>query len=71
MKKNTQKKTSQDSSTRPQDQLAYNEEVSRRAYELWEAAGCNHGADTTHWLAAEREVQTRRAADENQLDGLK
>lgn len=30
--------------------------ISRRAYELWEAAGRPHGQHDDHWLAAEREM---------------
>jgi hypothetical protein len=40
-----------------QDQLAYDQEVNRRAYELWEAAGGRHGDDLSHWLEANREVK--------------
>ena len=32
--------------------------ISRRAYELWEAAGRQHGQHDDHWLAAERELDT-------------
>lgn len=32
--------------------------ISRRAYELWEAAGRQHGQHDDHWLAAERELAT-------------
>ena len=32
--------------------------ISRRAYELWEAAGRQHGQHDDHWLAAEREYDT-------------
>ena len=32
------------------------EQIRRRAYELWEQAGREHGRDTEHWLQAEWEV---------------
>ena len=31
--------------------------VNLRAYELWQAAGGQHGDDLRHWLEAEREVK--------------
>ena len=33
------------------------EEISRRAYEIWEAEGRPHGRDAEHWLAAEQDVR--------------
>ena len=33
------------------------ERIHKRAYELWEANGCQQGNDMTNWLAAEREVR--------------
>ena len=39
--------------------MDYDQEVNRRAYELWEAAGGQHGDDLRHWLEAEREVRAR------------
>ena len=41
--------------------MAYDQEVNRRAYELWEAAGGQHGDDLRHWFEAEREVMARTA----------
>jgi hypothetical protein len=32
------------------------ERIHRRAFELWELCGREHGRDTEHWLQAEREV---------------
>ena len=32
------------------------ERIRRRAYELWEQGGCQHGMDTEHWLQAEKEI---------------
>ena len=60
MKKTTQKTPNSEARLLPRDQLAYEQEISRRAYELWEAAGGQHGEDMTHWLTVEREVQARR-----------
>ena len=33
------------------------EEVARRAYEIYESRGRNHGMDLDHWLEAERELK--------------
>lgn len=35
------------------------EEIRRRAYELWEQRGYEPGHETEHWLLAETEVLTR------------
>jgi Protein of unknown function (DUF2934) len=32
------------------------DEVARRAFELWWQQGCPHGRDFDHWLQAEREL---------------
>jgi Protein of unknown function (DUF2934) len=37
------------------------EEVRKRAYELFVARGCAHGADVADWLAAEHELKDRLA----------
>jgi len=36
---------------------ATQEWIRRRAYELWEQAGREHGRDAEHWLQAEWEVR--------------
>jgi len=33
------------------------DEVARRAYEIYERSGFEHGRDLDHWLIAERELQ--------------
>jgi hypothetical protein len=35
------------------------DEIRRRAYELWEQHGCVDGQENEHWLLAEREVRER------------
>jgi hypothetical protein len=40
-------------STSPAD---LQEQMRRRAFELWELSGQEHGHDTEHWLQAEQEV---------------
>jgi len=42
------------------------EEVRRRAYELWEEHGCDAGHDEEYWLSAEREVLGRYPAQRQQ-----
>ena len=37
------------------------DEISRRAYEIWENEGRPEGADLRHWLQAEQEVSARQA----------
>jgi hypothetical protein len=37
------------------------EEISRRAYELWENEGRPEGCDLRHWLQAEQELSARYA----------
>jgi hypothetical protein len=36
------------------------EEIARRAYELWQARGCPPGDGSEDWIAAERELVARR-----------
>jgi len=60
MKKSAQKHLPPETRLPSQDQLAYEQEVNRRAYELWEAAGSPHGDDLRHWLEAERETRALR-----------
>jgi hypothetical protein len=40
---------------------AIQNEIARRAYELFEARGGLHGHDVDDWLQAEREVRSRRS----------
>ena len=37
------------------------EEISRRAYEIWESEGRPEGCDLRHWLQAEQELSARHA----------
>ena len=59
MKKSVSKSNKPGASLPPLDHQAYQDEVKRRAYELWEAAGRPQGHDLVHWLVAEREVAAR------------
>ena len=43
------------------------EEIRRRAYELYEARGGADGDDVADWLAAERELAERRTAGPEEL----
>lgn len=38
------------------------DEVSRRAYEIWENEGRPEGSDLRHWLQAEQELSARQAS---------
>ncbi len=42
------------------------EEIRRRAYELWEQHGRETGHEDEHWLLAEREVRERYRAQHQQ-----
>jgi hypothetical protein len=44
-----------------EDHARIQEQITIRAYELWQQAGCPHGNDKSHWLQAEREVLTQFA----------
>jgi hypothetical protein len=39
------------------------EQVSLRAYELWEQEGRPHGRDQAHWFEAERQVQSLKSGE--------
>jgi hypothetical protein len=32
------------------------DQIRRRAYELWEQSGWEHGRDSEHWVQAEQEI---------------
>jgi hypothetical protein len=57
MKKTSQKKLSSETKPLAHDQMAFEQAVSQRAYQIWEDCGCPHGDDTAHWLQAERDVR--------------
>lgn len=42
------------------------DEIRRRAYELWEENGRQAGREEEHWLSAEREVRGRYTAQRQQ-----
>ena len=50
------------SSTMPTDAVTNvtDEEIARRAYDLYLARGRQHGHDVEDWLQAERELRTQR-----------
>ncbi len=37
------------------------DEIRRRAYELWEQCGCESGHENEHWFIAEREIRRRHS----------
>jgi Protein of unknown function (DUF2934) len=41
---------------------ALNDEIARRAYELYEARGCVDGFDVEDWLQAEQDIVGLKAA---------
>ena len=46
------------------------EDISRRAYALWQDAGSPPNASQDHWLQAERELSGPRSGAPNALDAL-
>jgi hypothetical protein len=42
--------------------------IREKAYEIWVASGCQHGAAEDHWLAAEREILDAPKAERDFLD---
>jgi hypothetical protein len=60
MKKSAQKPSNSEEASMGDPQLMHEEQIRKRAYELWEAGGSQHGQHTEHWLNAEKEVQARR-----------
>jgi hypothetical protein len=44
----------------PGADAARQEEIARRAYEIFQARGSDHGRDFEDWLQAERELSVRR-----------
>ena len=38
------------------------QEIARRAYEIWQARGCPHGDGSDDWQAAEAELLAERVA---------
>jgi hypothetical protein len=44
------------------------DEIARRAYQLYQARGCEHGRDWDDWLQAEREL--RQGADDDVIDRI-
>jgi hypothetical protein len=55
MKNKTHGKTSV-SALQVDENASLEEQVSRRAYELWQQRGGKHGDDLSDWLQAEREI---------------
>jgi hypothetical protein len=44
-----------------EDHARIQEQITIRAYELWQQTGCVHGNDKAHWLQAEREILERQS----------
>jgi hypothetical protein len=50
------------------DRPALHDEISRRAYEIFEACGRQHGQDVDDWLQAERELDVTRATTRKEVN---
>jgi hypothetical protein len=60
MKKNAIKKSQTETKSSAHDQLAFEQAVRQRAYQIWEECGCPQGNDAAHWLQAERDVLAKQ-----------
>lgn len=49
------------------DKGGVRDDISRRAYELWEQKGRVHGHDVDFWLEAEREIELAEKIFQNQV----
>jgi len=49
--------TSRPNEGNERQQQATSEGIAKRAYEIYQARGCNDGADLDDWLQAERELK--------------
>jgi len=60
---NTETQTEIDTATvlTAEGHLRLQEQIERRAHELWRAGGCRDGTGLSDWLQAEREVLEQRA----------
>ncbi|MEJ0091143.1 MAG: DUF2934 domain-containing protein [Limisphaerales bacterium] len=56
----TKKKSSTPVPLSAEDHDRIQKQITIRAYELWQQAGCPHGNDRDHWLQAEREILERQ-----------
>ena len=57
---NTKEKSPQPAVLSAEDHVRIQEQITIRAYELWQQAGCVHGNDKMHWLQAECEILGRQ-----------
>jgi coproporphyrinogen III oxidase len=56
MKKNTHLKKPAVPALHVDESMSLEEQVAKRAHELWHQRGYEHGADLADWFQAEREV---------------
>ena len=56
MKKKTPPKKAAVPALRVGESVSLEEQISRRAHELWQQRGREHGADMADWFQAEREA---------------
>jgi hypothetical protein len=59
-KATTSKKSPAPDATRASTPNGSDDAIARRAYEIYQARGGDHGADVDDWLQAEREIRSRR-----------
>ncbi|HZX43536.1 MAG TPA: DUF2934 domain-containing protein [Myxococcaceae bacterium] len=49
----------------PPRPLPTQEQIARRAYEIWQQSGCPQGRDTENWAQAERELSAGCSAQQS------
>jgi Protein of unknown function (DUF2934) len=62
--------TEQRESQRRETGTPASEDVARRAYELFQARGCEPGHDLEHWLEAERELSRTSSSEAHEQPDL-
>lgn len=60
MKKNKEKNPQNNPAVESTVDKQVQDEIQRRAYELWEAAGRPSDGDLAHWLEAELQIKAQR-----------
>jgi hypothetical protein len=59
MKNKSPNKQTANPKPNPEEEQRILEHIRKRAYELWEASGCQQGNDHANWIEAEREVRIK------------
>ena len=66
MPKQTKTQKARNGAIQSMDHASLHDQIERRAHEIWQSNGGNHGQDVAHWLQAENEVLAGRQKNPNQ-----